>query len=128
MGYRLPVGGGGYFRLFPFAVTRYCLQLRSRQTNAPFCVLSASVELDPSQPRVQGASLISKFRHYNNLHKVESRLLRLFDLFDFDTVQAVLDDVEYFPHTFLCQLFLASLKNASALLRTFCQCRKSPGR
>ena len=97
MGYRLPVGGGGYFRLFPFAVTRYCLQLRSRQTNAPFVFYLHPWELDPSQPRVQGASLISKFRHYNNLQKVEPRLLRLFDLFDFDTVQAVLDDVEYFP-------------------------------
>ena len=90
LGYKLPVGGGGYFRLFPFFMTQKLLQLRCKQENAPFVFYLHPWELDPDQPRVAGASLLSKFRHYNNLDKVEARLATLLELFDFTTMENLL--------------------------------------
>lgn len=88
-GLRVPVSGGGYFRLLPYAVTRAGL----RQVNAqgqPFTFYLHPWEVDPGQPRVK-ASLLSRFRHYNNLHKCEARLRRLLGEFSFSTMRDVLE-------------------------------------
>ena len=86
--YRLPVAGGGYFRLYPYAITRAGLsQINRRQQ--PFIFYLHPWEIDPDQPRVS-ASWFSSFRHYNNLDKCESRLRRLLSDFEFGTARNVL--------------------------------------
>ena len=90
--YRLPVAGGGYFRLYPYAVTRAGLgQINRRQQ--PFIFYLHPWEIDPDQPRVS-ASWFSRFRHYNNLDKCESRLRHLMTDFQFGTAWDVLKDLE----------------------------------
>lgn len=76
-GGRLPFGGGGYFRLLPYPVFRWGLN-RVRSTDEQPCFFYFHPwEIDTEQPRVKGARLSSRFRHYVNLHRVESRLRQL---------------------------------------------------
>jgi len=67
--YKLPVAGGGYFRLYPYALTRAGLrQVNSRQQ--PFIFYLHPWEIDPDQPNIE-AGWLSRFRHENNLEKCE---------------------------------------------------------
>lgn len=87
--YHLPVAGGGYFRLYPYWLTRAGLsQINRRQK--PFIFYLHPWEVDPQQPRIS-ASWFSRFRHYNNLGKCESRLRRLMTDFQFAPAWDVLD-------------------------------------
>lgn len=88
-GYRLPVAGGGYFRLFPYAVTRAALASINRREQRPFIFYLHPWEIDPKQPQV-AAGWFSRFRHYNNLEKCESRLERLLRDFAFAPAADVL--------------------------------------
>jgi polysaccharide deacetylase family protein (PEP-CTERM system associated) len=89
-GVRVPVSGGGYFRLLPYAVTRAGLRQINERTGQPFTFYLHPWEVDPAQPRVK-VSLLSAFRHYNNLHKCEIRLRRLLRDFSFSTMRDVLE-------------------------------------
>jgi len=86
--YRLPVAGGGYFRLYPYAFTKAGLAHVNRR-NSPFIFYLHPWEVDPDQPRIS-ASWFSRFRHYNNLDKCESRLRSLMTDFQFGTTWDVL--------------------------------------
>jgi len=86
--YRLPIAGGGYFRLYPYAMTRAGLkQVNKRQQTFVFYL--HPWEIDPEQPRIK-TGWLSRFRHYNNLDKCESRLTRLLKDFELTTVSDVL--------------------------------------
>jgi Domain of unknown function (DUF3473) len=89
LGKRIPVAGGGYFRLFPYWFTRWALSAVNREDQMPFVFYLHPWEIDPGQPRVP-ASLLSRFRHYNNLHKCEPRLRALLGDFRFSTMREVL--------------------------------------
>lgn len=93
--YNLPVAGGGYFRLFPYAVTRFAFR-RINAAGTPGIFYLHPWEVDPDQPRVK-ASLLSTFRHYNNLDRCEKRLEQLLDDFRFTTVTNVLEDIGLLP-------------------------------
>jgi len=93
LGYRLPMAGGGYFRLYPYALTRAGLRQINNKANKPFIFYLHPWEIDPDQPRVP-ASWLSRFRHYNNLDKCESRLRRLMSDFQFTTTWNVLQDLD----------------------------------
>ncbi len=88
-GLRVPVAGGGYFRFFPYWFSRWGLGSVNRR-NQPFIFYLHPWEVDPEQPRVQGLSWTSRFRHYNNLHKCHARLDALLGTFQFGTVSRVL--------------------------------------
>jgi polysaccharide deacetylase family protein (PEP-CTERM system associated) len=90
-GCRMPVAGGGYFRLYPYAVTRFGLRQINRQ-DKPFIFYLHPWEIDPDQPRI-AARLLSRFRHYNNLDRCEGRLQRLMGDFSFGTTWSVLSDL-----------------------------------
>ncbi|NJN06093.1 MAG: DUF3473 domain-containing protein [Rhodobacteraceae bacterium] len=90
LGVRVPVSGGGYFRLYPYQLTRALLRRRNAQ-GQPFVFYLHPWELDPAQPRID-APWRSRFRHYNNLASCESKLRRLVADFQFTTMQAVLAD------------------------------------
>jgi polysaccharide deacetylase family protein (PEP-CTERM system associated) len=82
--YRLPVAGGGYFRLYPYWLSKMGLTQINRQ-DKPFIFYLHPWEIDPDQPRIS-ASWFSRFRHYNNLDKCETRLRNLMRDFQFGTV------------------------------------------
>lgn len=87
--YQLPVSGGGYFRLFPYAFTRHALRRINRREKLPFIFYLHPWEIDPAQPRVR-AGAFSRFRHYNNLDRCYSRLESLLSDFRFASVHDVL--------------------------------------
>jgi polysaccharide deacetylase family protein (PEP-CTERM system associated) len=72
-----PVGGGGFFRLFPYQLSRWGLRRVNQVDGKPAIFYFHPWEVDPDQPRVPGVSRRSKFRHYLNLNRTESRLRRL---------------------------------------------------
>lgn len=86
--YRLPVAGGGYFRLYPYWLSRAGLRQINRR-HKPFIFYLHPWEIDPEQPRIE-AGWFSRFRHYNNLDKCEARLENLMDDFSFTTVEEIL--------------------------------------
>jgi hypothetical protein len=89
MGWRMPVSGGGYFRLYPYSLTRSLLKAVNRRDEAPFMFYLHPWEIDPDQPRIP-AGLFSRFRHYNNLGRCRGRLKKLLGDFSFSTVRDVL--------------------------------------
>ncbi len=89
--HKLPVAGGGYFRLYPYALTKAGLRQINRR-NQPFIFYLHPWEIDADQPRIE-ASWFSRFRHYNNLDKCEPRLQQLLKDFQFSTVLEVLNSL-----------------------------------
>jgi polysaccharide deacetylase family protein (PEP-CTERM system associated) len=88
-GARIPVAGGGYFRLLPYWLTRWALGSINRTEGMPFIFYLHPWEIDVDQPRFN-ASWFSRFRHYNNLDVCEARLKALVSEFRFSTVREVL--------------------------------------
>ena len=76
-GRKLPCGGGGYFRLFPYALSRWALQRVNSSDKQSAIFYFHPWEIDPDQPRQQGISAKTRFRHYLNLSRMEDRLTRL---------------------------------------------------
>lgn len=92
LGYRLPVAGGGYFRLYPYPFTRFALARLNRVEGQSFIFYLHPWEIDPGQPRIP-AGWLSTFRHYTNLSRCEARLWRLLRDFRFATVREVLETI-----------------------------------
>ena len=88
-GRNLPGGGGGYFRLAPYALSRWALRRVNRLDQRPAIFYFHPWEIDPDQPRVPGTSLKTRFRHYVNLDKTEARLDRLLGDFRWGRVDEV---------------------------------------
>jgi hypothetical protein len=86
---RVPVSGGGYFRLLPYTVTRMGLRKLNEQLRRPFVFYLHPWEIDPGQPRIK-ASALSQFRHYTNIDRCEARLRKLIGDFRFTTMSDVL--------------------------------------
>jgi polysaccharide deacetylase family protein (PEP-CTERM system associated) len=90
LGVNLPVGGGGYFRLSPFALTRYGIQDVNIRERRPVMFYLHPWELDPDQPRPQ-MSWRHRFRHYVGVKKQVAKLDCLLAYFSFGTARHVLD-------------------------------------
>lgn len=86
LGYSLPAAGGGYFRLYPYALSRALFKRATANNTVPAIFYLHPWEIDPAQPRVPGASLLSRFRHYNNLARCLPRLRAMLNEFSFGTV------------------------------------------
>lgn len=89
-GVNLPVAGGGYFRLLPYAWTRWGIGRLNTIERQPAVVYLHPWEIDPDQPRV-AAPLVSRLRHYGNLSATDGRLARLLREFQFAPLRAILD-------------------------------------
>ena len=85
----LPAGGGGYFRLLPYWVSRWCLQRVNTVDRQPCIFYFHPWEIDPGQPRQRGISLKTRFRHYVNLSSMERRIRALFTDFHWDRMDRV---------------------------------------
>jgi polysaccharide deacetylase family protein (PEP-CTERM system associated) len=86
-----PVAGGGYFRLFPYMLTRLGLKSVERE-GKPFIFYIHPWEFNPDSLKVSGLSPLSRFRTYNNLSKTRDRFRRLLSDFDFTTAASVLKE------------------------------------
>lgn len=76
-GMRMPCGGGGFFRLFPYFWSSWALRRVSGAEARSAVFYFHPWEIDPDQPRVSGVDLRSRFRHYVNLGTFEAKLERL---------------------------------------------------
>jgi polysaccharide deacetylase family protein (PEP-CTERM system associated) len=92
----LPAAGGGYFRLFPYAFTRWAIRRVNEQDQVPAIFYLHPWEVDPSQPRIN-AGRISRFRHYTNIRRTEPRLRRLLNDFAFAPLGEVLEGLQLLP-------------------------------
>jgi polysaccharide deacetylase family protein (PEP-CTERM system associated) len=72
-----PAGGGGFFRLYPYALSRWCMQRINRHDRQPGVFYFHPWEIDPGQPRQPGLALKTRLRHYLNLGRTENRLRAL---------------------------------------------------
>jgi polysaccharide deacetylase family protein (PEP-CTERM system associated) len=76
-GRNYPCGGGGFFRLYPYRVTKWCTEHINTREGKPCIFYMHPWEFDPEQPRQTGLRLKTRVRHYLNLHRVQHRLERL---------------------------------------------------
>ncbi|MEQ1575108.1 MAG: XrtA system polysaccharide deacetylase [Vicinamibacterales bacterium] len=81
----LPIAGGGYFRMLPYALTRWGINRLNDVESRPAIFYLHPWEIDPGQPRIKAGS-VSTIRHYRNLHKTEGRLRALLRDFRFSTI------------------------------------------
>lgn len=88
-GRNLPCAGGGYFRLFPYALSRWLLRRVEKGERRPGVFYFHPWELDPGQPRVAGLPVRSRLRHYLHLGRMERRLQRLLADFAWDRIDRV---------------------------------------
>ena len=76
-GKRLAAGGGGFFRVIPYGFTRWAIRQVNTRDGRPAVFYFHPWEIDPGQPRVAGAPLKSRLRHYTNLDKMAGKLRQL---------------------------------------------------
>ena len=76
-GRRLAAGGGGFFRVLPYGFSRWAIRQVNRQDKRPAVFYFHPWEIDPQQPRVTGASMRSRVRHYTNLDVMAQKLEQL---------------------------------------------------
>jgi len=89
LGRRWPIGGGGFFRLYPYAVSRWALARVNRRERQSAMFYCHPWELDPNQPRPPGLNMKTRVRHYLHLDRTEARLRRLLGDFAWDRVDRV---------------------------------------
>jgi len=87
--HNLPAGGGGYFRLLPYSVSRACLRRVNRKDGKPCVFYFHPWEIDPEQPRQLGISVRTRFRHYTNLSRMRPRIERLMRDFHWDRMDRI---------------------------------------
>jgi len=91
-GHRLPCGGGGYFRLFPYMLSSFMIRRINEKEGQPCIFYFHPWEIDPEQPRMGGLDLKTRFRHYNNLNQMQSKLALLASGFRWDSMQNIFID------------------------------------
>jgi polysaccharide deacetylase family protein (PEP-CTERM system associated) len=89
LGWNIPCAGGGYFRLWPYALTKLAIEQVNKRDGWPFIFYFHPWELDPDQPRPSNVALKSRFRHYLNLNIMEARLRHLLSDFSWDRMDRV---------------------------------------
>ncbi|OIP09510.1 MAG: polysaccharide deacetylase family protein [Rhodocyclales bacterium CG17_big_fil_post_rev_8_21_14_2_50_68_7] len=87
-----PAGGGGYFRLLPYRLSRWSIRRVNEVDRQPAVFYFHPWELDPEQPRVRGLDARTRVRHYLNLERMQARIGRLLRDFRWGRVDAVFPD------------------------------------
>lgn len=91
----LPCGGGGYFRLAPYWLSRRLIRRVNAADRRPCIFYCHPWEFDPAQPRMANIRWKSRFRHYVNLGRMADRLRLLLDEFAWDRLDRVFQaDIE----------------------------------
>jgi polysaccharide deacetylase family protein (PEP-CTERM system associated) len=84
-----PASGGGYFRLFPYELSRWMLRRVNGQDRQSAMFYFHPWEIDPGQPRIPGINAKTRFRHYVNLEKMQAKLDRLLGDFAWGRIDQV---------------------------------------
>jgi len=92
----LPIGGGGYFRILPYAWTKWGIERVNRLEGRAAIFYLHPWEIDPEQPTLR-TSALGRFRHYRNLHDTEARLKRLLTDFRFGPMLSVINGMTAVP-------------------------------
>ena len=87
------IGGGGYFRLYPYFFSKRRIEKYLNTETQPYNFYFHPWEIDAKQPKVSGLSIKSRFRHYTNLSGMENKINKLLTDFSWSTMQDV-----YFQH------------------------------
>jgi polysaccharide deacetylase family protein (PEP-CTERM system associated) len=88
-GRNFPCSGGGYFRLLPYALSRFNMRRVNAHDRQPCIFYFHPWEIDPEQPVQRGIDAKTRFRHYTNLSRMEGRLKRLLADFAWDRMDRV---------------------------------------
>jgi polysaccharide deacetylase family protein (PEP-CTERM system associated) len=88
-GRRLAAGGGGFFRVLPYAFSRWAIRQVNERDERPAVFYFHPWEIDPGQPRVDHAPLKSRLRHYSRLDAMASKLRRLVGEFEWGRMDAL---------------------------------------
>jgi polysaccharide deacetylase family protein (PEP-CTERM system associated) len=86
---RLAAGGGGFFRLLPYAFSRWAIRQVNNDEQRPAVIYFHPWEIDPDQPRVANAPIKSKLRHYTKLDVMADKLRRLPRDFRWERLDAI---------------------------------------
>jgi len=81
------IGGGGYFRLYPYRLSKKRIQRFMNEEPHPYNFYFHPWEIDPDQPAVKSAPLRSKFRHYVNLSRMEGKVVKLLNDYKWGTMK-----------------------------------------
>lgn len=84
-----PCGGGGYFRLLPYWASRWAMRRVNDADREPCIFYFHPWEIDPGQPRLAGAPLKSRLRHYVNLSRMQAKLGAALNDFAWDRMDRV---------------------------------------
>lgn len=91
-GHNFPAGGGGFFRLYPYAVSKWAINTLNLEDNAASIFYFHPWEIDPDQPRQTNIPLKTRFRHYLNLNRSETRLQKLLQDFQWVRMDSMIED------------------------------------
>jgi len=86
---KLPAGGGGYFRLLPYALSRWMVKRVNEMDKEPALFYFHPWEVDPGQPRPEGLGAKARFRHYINIERMERRIAALAQDFAWDRMDRI---------------------------------------
>jgi len=105
MGWKMPCGGGGFFRLFPYQMSRWAIKRINNAEKSPSVFYFHPWEIDPKQPQQQGLQWRTRFRHYLNLHRTEQRIEQLLKDFSWGRMDEVyLSQDTVYPHALLTEV------------------------
>ncbi|MEO0399755.1 MAG: XrtA system polysaccharide deacetylase [Pseudomonadota bacterium] len=90
LGRRVSCAGGGWFRLLPYAASKRLIEKASKTLQGPIIFYFHPWEIDPDQPRIAGASLKSKIRHYTNQSAMAGKLRKLLTTYEWGRIDAAL--------------------------------------
>ncbi len=88
-GKKLPCGGGGFFRLYPYPFSRWAINRINQQDGQPGIFYFHPWEIDVAQPQQRNIGMKTRFRHYLNLGKMHNRLSRLLHDFAWNRMDKV---------------------------------------
>ncbi|MGC4079204.1 MAG: DUF3473 domain-containing protein [Rubrivivax sp.] len=91
-GRNLPSSGGGYFRLLPYAASRWLIGRVNREDREAAVFYFHPWEIDAGQPRVPGIDARTRFRHYVNIARMERKLESLLDDFRWGRMDTIFLD------------------------------------
>ncbi len=92
-GRNIPCGGGGWFRLYPYAASRWAISRVNRDERQPTIFYFHPWELDPDQPRPSGLDRTTRFRHYVNLARNEAKIEALLRDFSWGRMDEIFLDM-----------------------------------
>ena len=86
LGWHFPIGGGNYYRQLPHRFMKRAVERWHRRYSAPFVMYFHIWELDPEQPKIKAASVLTRIRHYRNLDKMPGVLEDYFSHYRFTSI------------------------------------------